>query len=92
MDMEGFRRDWFERITTRMVLSHSSGLPHGEPRKPLPIFFEPGTKYKYSADGYEYLQRIMEMLPLIILILKRSQNERLFLLLVRLKGWLIIRE
>ncbi len=62
MDVEGFRLDWFERITARMVLSHSSGLPHGEPRNPLPIFFEPGTKYKYSADGYEYLQRIVEYL------------------------------
>jgi CubicO group peptidase (beta-lactamase class C family) len=62
LDLEGFRRDRFNRITARMVLSHSSGLPHGESRKPLPIFFEPGEKYKYSADGYEYLQRIVEYL------------------------------
>ena len=62
LSLEGFRRDWFNKITARMVLSHSSGLPHGEPRKPLPIFFEPGTKYKYSADGYEYLQKIVEHL------------------------------
>ncbi len=62
LNLEGFRRDWFNKITARMVLSHSSGLPHGEARKPLPIFFEPGTKYKYSADGYEYLQRIVEHL------------------------------
>jgi CubicO group peptidase (beta-lactamase class C family) len=62
LDLEGFRRDWFNRITARMILSHSSGLPHGEPRKPLPIFFEPGTKYRYSAEGYEYLQRIVEYL------------------------------
>lgn len=62
MDLEGFRSDWFHKITARMVLSHSSGLPHGEPRKPLPIFFEPGKKYRYSADGYMYLQRIVEHL------------------------------
>ena len=62
MDLEGFRRDWFQRITARMVLSHSSGLPHGGPRKPLPIYFEPGQKYRYSADGYMYLQRIVEHL------------------------------
>lgn len=62
MDLEGFRRDWFNRITARMVLSHSSGLPHGGPRKPLPIHFEPGQKYRYSADGYMYLQRITEHL------------------------------
>ncbi len=62
MGLEGFRRDWFEKITTRLVLSHSSGLPHGGPRKPLPILFEPGTKYRYSADGYMYLQRVIEHL------------------------------
>jgi CubicO group peptidase (beta-lactamase class C family) len=62
LDLEGFRRDWFERITARMVLSHSSGLPHGGPRKPLPVLFEPGTKYRYSADGYLYLQRVIEHL------------------------------
>jgi len=60
MDLEGFRSDWFRRITTRMILSHSSGLPHGGPRRPLPIYFEPGTQYRYSADGYMYLQRIVE--------------------------------
>jgi CubicO group peptidase (beta-lactamase class C family) len=62
VDKEGFRYDLFKKITARMVLSHSSGLPHGEPRMPLPIFFEPGTRYKYSAEGYEYLQLIVEHL------------------------------
>lgn len=62
LDKEGFRRDWFNRITARMVLSHSSGLPHGEARMPMPIFFEPGKQYRYSASGYEYLQRIVEHL------------------------------
>ncbi len=60
MDLEGFRSDWFKRITARLVLSHSSGLPHGEPRKPLPVLFEPGSRWKYSADGYMYLQRVIE--------------------------------
>jgi CubicO group peptidase (beta-lactamase class C family) len=62
MDLEGFKNTWFRTITTRMVLSHSSGLPHGGPRKPLPIHFEPGTEYRYSADGYMYLQRVIEHL------------------------------
>lgn len=62
LDLEGFRGDWFRRITARMVLSHSSGLPHGERGKPYPIFFEPGTKYSYSADGYFYLQAVIEHL------------------------------
>ena len=61
-DKEGFRYDLFKKITARMVLSHSSGLPHGESRMPLPIFFEPGKRYKYSAEGYEYLQLVVEHL------------------------------
>jgi CubicO group peptidase (beta-lactamase class C family) len=62
LDLEGFRADWFRKITARMVLSHSSGLPHGERGKPYPIFFEPGTKYRYSAAGYYYLQTVIEHL------------------------------
>jgi CubicO group peptidase (beta-lactamase class C family) len=62
LDFEGFRGDWFRKITARMVLSHSSGLPHGERGRPYPIFFEPGTKYRYSADGYYYLQKVIEHL------------------------------
>ena len=62
MDREDFNAEWFRRINARMVLSHSAGLPHGEPRDPLPIHFEPGTGYRYSADGYRYLQVVVEYL------------------------------
>ena len=62
LDLEGFRGDWLRMITARHVLSHSSGLPHGERGKPFPIFFETGTKYRYSADGYFYLQSVIEHL------------------------------
>ena len=62
LDFEGFRSDWFRRITARQVLSHSSGMPHGERGKPYPLFFEPGEKYKYSAQGYWYLQLAVEHL------------------------------
>jgi CubicO group peptidase (beta-lactamase class C family) len=62
LDYEGFRSDWFRRITARQVLSHSSGMPHGERGKPYPLFFEPGEKYKYSAQGYWYLQLVVEHL------------------------------
>jgi CubicO group peptidase (beta-lactamase class C family) len=61
-DYPGFRADWARRITPRMVLSHSSGLPHGQAGKPYPILFEPGTKFSYSADGYFVLQMAIERL------------------------------
>jgi CubicO group peptidase (beta-lactamase class C family) len=60
LDAEGFHRDWFERITPRHVLSHSGGMPHGEGGETYPLFFEPGTKWKYSAGGYYFLQKVVE--------------------------------
>ncbi len=62
LDETGFHKEWLEKITARHVLSHSSGLPHGERGKPFPIFFAPGTKYKYSAAGYYFLQLVVERL------------------------------
>ncbi len=62
LDLPGFHRDWFEEITARHVLSHSSGMPHGERGKPFPLFFEPGAQYRYSADGYYFLQLVAEHL------------------------------
>ncbi|MBP1660161.1 MAG: serine hydrolase, partial [Candidatus Aminicenantes bacterium] len=62
LDKPGFKRDWFEKVTGRHVLSHSGGFPHGERGDIFPLFFEPGTKWKYSADGYEFLQMAVEKL------------------------------
>ncbi|MDD8026401.1 MAG: serine hydrolase [Acidobacteriota bacterium] len=59
---KGFRRDWFEKITVRHILSHSSGMPQGESAIPYPLFFEPGTSWKYSAEGYFFLQKAVEYL------------------------------
>lgn len=51
-----------ERITARHVLSHSSGLPNwrDEGDQPLISAFEPGTKFRYSGEGFYYLQRCVE--------------------------------
>ena len=54
------------KITARMVLSHTSGFPNWRPGywtdspQPLTIMFEPGTNFKYSGEGYNYLQRVVE--------------------------------
>lgn len=62
LDEKGFRREWFEKITARSILSHSSGMPQGEGAIPYPLFFEPGTSWKYSAEGYWFLQKTVEHL------------------------------
>ena len=54
------------KITARMVLSHSGGFPNWRPRSfttdpgPLKILFEPGSDFRYSGEGYLYLQRVIE--------------------------------
>jgi CubicO group peptidase (beta-lactamase class C family) len=62
LDQPDFHRDWLEKITARHVLSHSSGMPHGEGGTAFPLFFEPGTQWKYSATGYGFLQNVVETL------------------------------
>ncbi len=54
-----------KQITARMVLSHTTGFPNwrkGGWRKggPLPIVFDPGTRFGYSGEGFLYLQRVIE--------------------------------
>ncbi len=54
-----------ERITARMVLAHTTGLPNwrkGEEERdgPLPVTFPPGSKFGYSGEGIYYLQRVVE--------------------------------
>ena len=56
-----------ERITARMVLSHTTGLPNwrregDELDAPLPILFAPGTQFSYSGEGFAYLQKVTEKL------------------------------
>ena len=53
------------RITPRMVLAHTSGLPNwrpgGEERDgPLPVLFEPGSRFGYSGEAFFLLQRAVE--------------------------------
>lgn len=50
-------------LTTRLILSHQTGLPNwrGNSKDGKLYFdFKPGTKYKYSGEGYEYLRKALE--------------------------------
>jgi CubicO group peptidase (beta-lactamase class C family) len=52
-----------QRITARMLLSHTSGFPNWRwisDDKQLRIYFEPGSRYAYSGEGIALLQMVIE--------------------------------
>lgn len=60
--------DRYKKITGRMVLNHTSGMPNwafggpggwksGAKGK---LLFEPGSKFSYSGEAFEYLSRVIE--------------------------------
>ncbi|MBW1298192.1 serine hydrolase domain-containing protein [Aquimarina litoralis] len=50
-----------ELLTARMLLNHTSGLPNWrrETNDSLQLFFNPGEKYNYSGEGYQYLKDVL---------------------------------
>ena len=62
--------DRWKSITARMCLSHTTGLPNLRWFHPttgvedslgvMKIYFEPGTKYAYSGEGFKLLQLVVE--------------------------------
>lgn len=52
-----------KKLTTRMILSHQTGFPNWRWQKndkKLSFDFDPGTKYQYSGEGFEYLRKAIE--------------------------------
>jgi CubicO group peptidase (beta-lactamase class C family) len=51
------------RVTPRMLLAHAGGLSNFaflEPDKKMHLHFEPGTAYRYSGDGMNIVQFLVE--------------------------------
>jgi CubicO group peptidase (beta-lactamase class C family) len=51
------------KLTTRIVLSHQTGFPNWRSRLPdgkLAFTFDPGSKFGYSGEGFEYLRHALE--------------------------------
>ncbi|MBS1664899.1 MAG: beta-lactamase family protein [Bacteroidetes bacterium] len=51
------------KLTTRLVLSHQTGFPNWRTDNggmKLQFIAEPGTKFGYSGEGFEYLRRALE--------------------------------
>jgi CubicO group peptidase (beta-lactamase class C family) len=47
------------KLTIRHVLTHQTGFPNWRNGK-LRFEFEPGTKFQYSGEGFEYLRKALE--------------------------------
>lgn len=51
------------KLTTRIILSHQTGFPNWRwmnKENKLNFEFEPGTKFQYSGEGFEYLRKALE--------------------------------
>lgn len=56
--------DRYQKITARMVLSHTTGFPNWRfltPDGKLSILFPPGSRHSYSGEGIALLQMIVEV-------------------------------
>jgi CubicO group peptidase (beta-lactamase class C family)/outer membrane lipoprotein-sorting protein len=60
IDYEDLRHDpRYRRITARMVLSHTSGLPNWRNGR-LEFQGDPGDRFRYSGEGFVFLQKAIE--------------------------------
>jgi CubicO group peptidase (beta-lactamase class C family) len=67
----------FEKITARMVLRHTTGLPNwgtspsssGWVRSPLGLRFTPDSCFSYSGEGFAFLQYVVEK------VMNKTLNE-----------------
>ncbi len=49
-----------QKITLRMILTHTSGLSNDASGKNRKIYFTPGAYFSYSSAGFRYLQQVIE--------------------------------
>ena len=75
-DIDQVPVDVSRRITPRMVLMHTAGLPNWSPSGPLVLQHEPGSRWQYSGKGYVLLQHVMETVS--GLALQQLAEPRLF--------------
>jgi CubicO group peptidase (beta-lactamase class C family) len=50
----------YEKITARLALSHTSGLPNWRRDPQLNFQYDPGERFRYSGEGFVFLMRVVE--------------------------------
>lgn len=50
----------YKKITARMTLSHTSGLPNWRNGPKLEFKYAPGERFQYSGEGFVFLMRAVE--------------------------------
>jgi len=51
---------WKDKLTLRQLLSHSSGLGEDRLFHNRQLIFEPGSRFLYSGQGFQYVQALVE--------------------------------
>ncbi len=62
-DPDIIKHKYLNKLSTRHILSHQSGFPNWRyltKSNKLVFEFEPGTKFQYSGEGFEYLRKAIE--------------------------------
>ncbi len=49
----------YKKITARMVLAHTTGLPNWSEGTPMQLEAAPGTRFSYSGEAYVYLAKVI---------------------------------
>ncbi len=59
---ENIADERYKKITARMVLSHTTGLPNWSENKKIVLEADPGTQFSYSGEAFVYLARVIAKL------------------------------
>lgn len=68
----------YKKISARMVLNHSSGLPNWRENEKMQLLFEPGTGFSYSGEAYVYLAKaIAKQMKITVNDLDKMVREKI---------------
>ncbi|MFY7814454.1 MAG: serine hydrolase domain-containing protein [Chryseobacterium taeanense] len=59
---ENITDERYKKITARMVLSHTTGLPNWSETEKIQLESEPGKKFFYSGEAFMYLAKVVAKL------------------------------